>query len=125
MSSPGRTVAAGKTSPANCAPTPQAIESTASAVSIFSRTASKNSRSHWRSMVASSTSRFRPFSRSARRSVEARMPTSFSPPAMQTVTHVPHPSTSTRSNGSSIAAISAKGFRVAVIMPWLPCRATR
>ena len=54
--------------------------------------------SHWRSMAHSST---RTLPRSASfndiRRAEPRMPTSRSPPARQTVTQVPQPTSSTRS----------------------------
>ena len=57
-----------------------------------------------------------PFSRLARRRVEARIAASFSPPAMQTVTQVPQPSTSSLAYPCTMAAISAKGFWTAVII---------
>src|SRR5512135_327346 len=50
------------------------------------------------------------------RRLDERMPTSFSPPAKQTVTQVPQPTRSTLFAFSSLALISSNGFCSATIM---------
>ena len=71
-------------------PTPQAIESRASQRWTCSLISSKNSASHCRSMVFSSTSA------PVMRNRGAKVATSRSPPARHTVTHVPQPKSNMR-----------------------------
>ena len=72
-------------------PTPQAMERTASTFSTVPAISRANSGSHWRAVVASSISIIFPIFCLAIRRPEASNPTSFSPPAWQTVTHAPQP----------------------------------
>src|SRR6056297_1136545 len=85
---PECTTTSGNNSTIYCTPTPHPSESTESASLILPVTvSSKNSLSHCRVMVCSVTSIFRSSLLAASRIWLARTPTSFSPPAIQTVTH--------------------------------------
>jgi hypothetical protein len=66
--------------------------------------------------VAARTSNSVPSIVARTRRTGARTPTSFSPPAMHTVTHVPRPATRTLSQPSKDYRISSNGFRPATIM---------
>jgi hypothetical protein len=75
----------------------QPSEQIASYSATWGAKASMKASSHCRSMVHSSTATSpRPMSFRDMRTAEPRIPASRSPPARHTVTHVPHPTSSTR-----------------------------
>src|SRR4030067_322827 len=79
-----------------------------------------NSFSHCRSIVTCSISMGRPSNRRAMRRAYDMIPTSRSPPARHTVTHVPQPTNRTLSCPASTCLISGMGFRLSTLFSGSP-----